>query len=434
MPGKPDESDLHYLLTADEDDGLMPPAKSGGPLPEEQIKLIHDWIAEGAQWPDGVELKRERKTDFQKEIKPILDSLTPEQRALLKKWIKEGGEWPDENPDNPELVEKIHSAILEKTKVSEEAAMKKYTEVIPAKDGEEPVTFDLVPIRGGSFLMGSRESEKGRKKDEGPVHTVEVGPFWMGTHEVSWLEYEPFMIAGGRRNKDGSPMFPDPEMTLVDAISRPTKPYVEQTFGMGKKGRPAICMTQHSALKYCQWLSAKTGHFYRLPTEAEWEYACRAGTTTRFSFGDDEKQLSEYAWFSDNSNFAYQRIGKLKPNPWGLYDMHGNVAEWCLDQYQADAYAAWKDGVKNPWTDTKTLYPRVVRGGSWNDFPAELRSASRMSSNKGWKVQDPQGPKSIWYHTDATMVGFRVVRPLVVPSAEEMHRIWNTGIRHDGGD
>ena len=199
------------------------------------------------------------------------------------------------------------------------------------------------------------------------------------------------------------------------------------TFDMGHDGFPAICMTQLAAKMYCQWLSAKTGHFYRLPTEAEWEYACRAGTTTAYSFGDDASKLGEYAWYIENNDFVYAKVGKKKPNPWGLYDIHGNVAEWCLDQYLPDTYAERdaKGAISNPLSvpSLTVRYKRVVRGGSWDDDPEKLRSAARVPSTPNWKVQDPQLPQSIWFLTDALHVGFRVVRPLVEPTEKEKMKL-----------
>ena len=120
-------------------------------------------------------------------------------------------------------------------------------------------------------------------------------------------------------------------------MTRPTPPYADETFGFGRNGQPVICITHHAAMEYCRWLSAKTGKIYRLPTEAEWEYACRAGTKTAYFWGDDPAKLDEYAWDVNNAEKP-MKVGKKKPNPWGLYDMHGNVAEWCLDHYVADAY------------------------------------------------------------------------------------------------
>jgi formylglycine-generating enzyme required for sulfatase activity len=202
------------------------------------------------------------------------------------------------------------------------------------------------------------------------------------------------------------------------------------SFGMGKDGYPAISMTQHSANKYCEWLSAKTGHFYRLPTEAEWEYAARAGTKTAYFWGDDASQIEEYCWWANNSDNKYQKVGKKKPNPWGLHDILGNVMEWTLDQYSAQTYGS--GSAKDPWIKSTKPYPHVARGGAWDDYSADkLRVAHRRFSDPEWKVQDPQFPKSIWYHTDAQFLGFRVVRPLEIPAPEDMQKYWNSGVEKD---
>ena len=211
----------------------------------------------------------------------------------------------------------------------------------------------------------------------------------------------------------------------VDAVSGATMPYVEMSFGMGTDGYPAISMTQLAAVKFCEWLSAMTGKFYRLPTEAEWEYACRAGSEEAYSFGEDLSELKDYAWYSDNSNEKYQKVGQKKPNSWGLHDMHGNVAEWTLDQYIPTAYKKRKKDVDNPYEAPSKTYPRVVRGGSWMDKPKRLRSSSRRPSSKKWKRRDPQIPKSLWWHTDAQFLGFRIVRPLEIPSEEIQKKYWS---------
>ncbi|MCA9035035.1 MAG: formylglycine-generating enzyme family protein [Planctomycetaceae bacterium] len=292
------------------------------------------------------------------------------------------------------------------------------------------LVIDMVPVKGGRFLMGSPLSEAERSEDEGPQHTVEVGSFWMSKFEITWDQYDTWCekIDYYRRAAFGTSATPRDE--VADAITRPTPPYTDMSFGMGKESNPAICMTQHAARMYCQWLSAKTGRYYRLPTEAEWEYACRAGTSTAYSFGDDVAQLGDYAWFDGNSDGNYHSVGQKKPNPWGLYDMHGNVAEWVLDQYVADAYklrsggATSVDVVRNPLVVPTTEYPRVVRGGGWDDSARMLRSAVREGSALEWKEQDPQLPQSIWYFTDAQGVGFRVVRPLEEPTDEAKLTFW----------
>jgi formylglycine-generating enzyme required for sulfatase activity len=305
-----------------------------------------------------------------------------------------------------------------------EAEMKPYTELIEHTDAK----IEMVPIRGGKFVAGSAATEKGRKGDEGPQHEVQISPLWMAKCEITWDAYEVWMADLDILRRDALSLPSSPRDKIAEAfqISQPTKPYTDMTFGMGKRGFPAICMTQHACRTFCKWLTAKTGRYYRLPTEAEWEYACRAGTTTAYSFGDDPAALGEYAWFYDNSAEKYQKVGQKKPNPWGLCDMHGNVAEWVLDQYTRGFYAEsagklTKDPLKIPLVE----YPRVVRGGSWQDDPALLRSAARVASTEDWKQQDPQVPQSIWYFTDALHVGFRIVRPLAPPSAEEEAAKWD---------
>jgi formylglycine-generating enzyme required for sulfatase activity len=301
-----------------------------------------------------------------------------------------------------------------------EADMKPYTDVLTGTE----LKFDVVPIRGGSFVMGSPSGEPNRKEDEGPQHEVVISPFWMGKCEVTWDEYENWMFSLEQARRKLTGARPTPLDLLADAVTRPTKPYTDMSFGMGKENFPAICMTQLAAKTYCEWVSAKTGRYYRLPTEAEWEYACRAGTTTAYSFGDNPELLGDYAWYFENSHDAYHPVGKKKPNPWGLHDMHGNVAEWCVDEYKADLYGEFegKGPVSNPLLVATRRYPRVARGGSWDDDPEMLRSAARRGSDKEWSVQDPQIPQSIWYHTDATFVGLRLVRPLREPTAEERAR------------
>ncbi|MEX0717608.1 MAG: SUMF1/EgtB/PvdO family nonheme iron enzyme [Planctomycetaceae bacterium] len=297
-----------------------------------------------------------------------------------------------------------------------EAEMKPYRQTIPDTD----VSFEMLPIPGGEFLMGSPADEKDGQDDERPQHKVKIAPFWMGKHEVTWDEYDVWNFDLDIQRRQLAELAPTERDKLADAVTRPTAPYTDMTFGMGHDGYPAICMTHLAAQVYCQWLSAKTGHYYRLPTEAEWEYACRAGTKTAYSFGDDPEKLGDYAWHYDNSDDKYHKVGQKKPNPWGLYDMHGNVAEWCLDQYDPEFYklGAKSSPAVDPLNVATKEYPHVARGGSWFDDADMLRSAAREKSDETWKVRDPQLPKSVWYHTDADFVGFRIVRPLISPTAE----------------
>jgi formylglycine-generating enzyme required for sulfatase activity len=321
----------------------------------------------------------------------------------------------------PAVVWLLPPAIdIPEAKAATEADMKPYKEKIPGTD----VTFEMIPVRGDKFTMGSPDAEAGRSSDEGPQHEVEVEAYWIGKCEVTWDEYALWGLGSDKFRRQMRGVEPTSNDTLADAITQPTSPYADMSFGMGKDRRPAICMTQLAAKMYCKWLSAKTGRYYRLPTEAEWEYACRAGSKSVYSFGDDPAALGDYAWFAGNSQKKYQQVGQKKPNAWGLYDMHGNVAEWVLDGYKSDGYAEFAGKTaKNPLTSASEIYSRVVRGGSWRDKAPSLRSSYRERSGPSWTEQDPQNPQSIWYHTDADFVGFRVIRPFRTPSAEEAAKL-----------
>ena len=285
--------------------------------------------------------------------------------------------------------------------------------------------LEMVPIKGGEFLMGSPLYEKNRLADEGPVRKVKIDSFWMAKYETTWNLYTLFMA----RELDNlqQPFSKNSEVNIdVDGVSGATTPYVEMSFGMGTEGYPAISMTQLAAKKFCQWLSAMTGNFYRLPTEAEWEYACRAESESPYYFGNDSNDLDKYSWYKNNSDNKYQKVGQKLPNKWGLHDMHGNVSEWTLDAYDTSFYSNSKNEIdNNPYNQPKKLYPRVVRGGSWKSSNYRLRSASRQASSKQWKKQDPQIPRSKWWHTDAQFVGFRIVRPFITPTADEQNKYWN---------
>ena len=311
------------------------------------------------------------------------------------------------------------------TAAAQDPNFKNYTQKI----GGSPQVYDMVAIPGGEFMMGSPDSEKGRRPDEGPQHKVKIEPFWMGKTEVNWDIYD--LYAFKNMEKEMAARHPDPDKSVqkTDASTRPSPPYVDMSFGMGRSGYPAINMTQYAAIHFCKWLYEKTGVFYRLPTEAEWEYACRAGSKTAYSFGADESKLDEYAWHRKNSDAAYKKIGLKKPNAFGLHDMHGNVMEWTLDQYIPDYYAKQPAGEK--YAPVTELYPMAVRGGSWDDEPADLRSAARTASKPEWKILDPQLPKSEWWMTSASFVGFRVVRPLRQPSQEEINAYYSPKLIED---
>jgi formylglycine-generating enzyme required for sulfatase activity len=279
--------------------------------------------------------------------------------------------------------------------------------------------------------MGSPDTEPGHKADEGPQRKVKVRPFFLAKFEMSWDQYyaywkdQSLYVKGAESPEVAAKIGPD-------AITRPTNTYVDELYDHGREGHPALCMSHHAAMMYCRWLQWKTGRGYRLPTEAEWEFACRAGSTGAYCFGDDVSKLGDYAWFEGNSKTNKDTdgggvkgdageptthiVGKKKPNALGLYDMHGNVWEWCLDQYDAKKYEKLPAGKVTlgafdaPLPDVK--WGHVVRGGSYADKPDRLRSAARRASEAIWIKDDPQGLSSIWWLTNMDVIGFRVCLPV----------------------
>lgn len=306
-----------------------------------------------------------------------------------------------------------------------------YKQTLPGSDE----TFEMIPIPGGKFLLGSPDNEPGRDPSEGPQIELQVPPFWMAANEVTWAEYRPFMgLYAVFKSFEGKGVRKVTDENRIDAITVPTELYEPTfTFEFGDDPQlPAVSMTQYAAKQYTKWISLVSGLQYRLPMESEWEYACRGGTTTAYSFGADPAVLAEYARFAGNAkDEGPRKVRQGKPNPFGLYDMHGNVAEWTLDEFFDGGYSYLKG--KSDLTPAKAFvtpqreWPRVVRGGSWENDAAGCRSASRLASNMvAWKETDPNLPKSPWWMTNDPVrgVGFRMVRMLDEAPREEIEKHW----------
>ena len=230
-----------------------------------------------------------------------------------------------------------------------------FTEKLP-----KGVTLEMVGLPAGQFLMGSPDSDPDALDSEKPQHQVQVNSFAIGKYPVTQAQYEAVMGNNPSRFQN-NPQNPVEKVSWNDAQA------------------------------FCQKLSQITGKTYRLPTEAEWEYACRAGTTTRYYFGDDANQLGDYAWYVGNSQQTTHPVGQKKPNAWGLYDMSGNVWEWCEDNWHDSYENAPRDG--SAWLRNDNNY-YIVRGGSWDFNPYYCRSASRIRFSPGF---------------DFNYLGFRVV-------------------------
>jgi formylglycine-generating enzyme required for sulfatase activity len=288
---------------------------------------------------------------------------------------------------------------------------KPYEQTIPGTT----IKFKMATVQGGKFIMGSPPTEKNREADE-TQKDVEVSSFWMGTHEVTFAEWDAYF-------KDNSL----PQSKNIDGVTRATPQYIDLTWGMGRDAKhPTNSMSQLAAMMYCKWLYSKTGIFYRLPTEAEWEFACKGGTTNK-PLSSDLASLKEYGYFAYNSGGKFHLVGEKKPNSLGLFDLFGNLSEWTLDQYDATGYN--KLAPKDPLAAPASKYPRVVRGGSYLSEAKELRCANRIPSEANWNQRDPQIPKSKWWLTDGMGIGFRVVRPLRQPNKEEAEAFYNSYLK-----
>ena len=295
-----------------------------------------------------------------------------------------------------------------------------YTEQIPGT----MVSFNMVAIPGGKFEMGSPENEPFRNADE-TLHEVTVSPFFMSEVEVTWDQYWAFFantMSEGRTSPEQ--VYANNSNPDVDAISGPTPPFGFPDQGWGSGDRPAITMTHYAAETFCQWLSMKTGKKYRLPTEAEWEYAARGGKETPYFFEGNPKDFSDqgfmrkffaaktdsissYVIYAKNSQNRTQEPVSVKANPFGLKNMLGNVLEYCADKYDPEAYKKTANATDPLVTEGEEW---VVRGGNYTSDAADLRCAARAhTEHAAWLKTDPQQPKSIWWYSDIKGIGFRVV-------------------------
>lgn len=300
---------------------------------------------------------------------------------------------------------------------------KDFSETLPGTNA----ALRMIAVPGGEFTIGSPDKEPYHRKDESPQKNVRISPFFMSEVEVTWRQFWAFYnetMSEGRTPP--AKIYANNSRSDIDAVSGPTPPFGFPDQGWGMGDRPAITMTHYAAETFCQWLSLKTGRTYRLPTEAEWEYAARGGTSTPYFFDGDPKKfskenfwnkfsgadttmISRYIIYDANSSDQTQEASKVKANPFGLKNMLGNVMEYCADKYSEDAYSRLQDGVLDPPAATDGN-EYVVRGGDYSSDASSVRCSSRgRTFNDDWLRTDPQNPKSIWWYSDIKGIGFRVV-------------------------
>ncbi|WP_295440709.1 formylglycine-generating enzyme family protein [uncultured Thiodictyon sp.] len=225
------------------------------------------------------------------------------------------------------------------------------------KDGSEGP--EMVRLPAGRFLMGGDDTAYASERPQHEVHIAQ--PFAIGRFPVTFEEYDRFVLANQR-----PPAAKHGWRSRIFGREEDKQHELPNDEGWGRGRRPVMNVSWNEAVAYCSWLTEQTGRIYRLPSEAEWEYACRAGTETRWSCGDDEKALSDHAWFAENSGGKAHPVGEKRPNPWGLHDLHGNVLEWVQDQDQRDPGYQGAPADGSAWEEIDAAGAlRVVRGGSW---------------------------------------------------------------------
>ena len=261
-----------------------------------------------------------------------------------------------------ESGEVISQTPVVSTEVSQRSAGDTHIIMLPGN-----VPLEMVWIPPGSFMMGSPDDEQDRDDDESPQHKVTFAKgFWMGKYPITQAQWQAVM--------EKNPAYFKGLNKPVESVSwndiRMTRYFGLRPGFLGKLN--ATC----------------TGYNFRLPSEAEWEYAYRAGTTTRFYWGDDPEytEIDDYAWYEDNSDEKTHDVGLKQPNAWGLYDMAGNVDEWCEDDWHDDYHGAPSDG--SAWLRSLRLGSRMIRGGSWYYYPEECRAAFRYSVYPGTRYDD----------------------------------------------
>ena len=321
------------------------------------------------------------------------------------------------------------------------------------------VSFEMVPIPGGESVVEINVNDEAQK------FTVVLEPRWVAKYEVTWDQYWHFMklntvfarieqlrnlrrtsseVAALLESDDQyGPLRKalDAQVAEVDGVTAPTALYdPDTTYESGEEpDLPAVTMTPYAARQFTKWLSAITGTDFRLPSEAEWEHAARAGADTKYCFGDDEAEFDEHGWNTDNADYAAHQPGQKKPNAWGLYDVHGNVAEWVLDAGErksappAGKALSWSQAVAWP----KQAGNRVAKGGYWDADASDCTISARLlSDEEEWKLSDPNRPLSPWWYTDspASGVGFRIVRPLTRIPTDLRDRVWEIDTDDIRGD